>query len=243
MDKYPAKIKFCPIQEAVFEIRFSSFLPSQAVFGITYQTINKHFSDSKLIQLPILQLPEAVRQSDPNLVYQPLHRLQKGNLSISIGPKVISFANQAPYIGWTVWKEQLLTILSAFVEAGICHKIERSGLRYINILKVPLFDATNTKIQIINDTLTSQSTTMRTEIKKEAETIIMQLSNNVNVAVNNASFLGSVIDIDVLIDLNIDNAKFGEKMDEILNTSHTHEKELFFKLLKPDFLSTLEPLY
>lgn len=243
MIQYPIQITPCPIQQAIFEVRFTSHLPPEAVFGVIYQAISKHFNNSTLIQLPILQLPEAVRQSDPNLVYQPLYRLEKETLSISIGPKVITFSNQTPYSGWYEWKHHILTILEALVESGVCVTVERSGLRYINVFQEQLFDITSTKINVIDTVLISQSTTLRTEIKNELTTTILQLSNNVNIALNNESFIGSVIDIDVLSDLNVNNQFFGENIHEILETSHSKEKEMFFNLLKPEFLASLSPKY
>ncbi len=243
MSKFPVCIAPCPIHEAVFEVRFSSIFPSEAVFGIIYQAISKHFADATPIQLPILQLPEAVRQADPNLIFQPLHRLQKKNLSISIGPRVITFSNQAPYIGWEKWKAHILQVLDDLVKAGVCHNFDRAGLRYVNLIQQQLFDVTNVEINLFDEALASQSTTLRTEIKRDVESIVLQLSNNVNINTNNNTFIGSAIDIDVLSVLNLDNQAFGKNIQEILESSHNREKELFFNLLKSEYLSTLSPQY
>ncbi len=45
MIKVPIKIKKCPISEAVFEIRFSSDYPIDAIFGILYGGIKDFFTE------------------------------------------------------------------------------------------------------------------------------------------------------------------------------------------------------
>jgi uncharacterized protein (TIGR04255 family) len=52
---------------------------------------------------------------------------------------------------------------------------------------------------------------------------------------------GSVIDIDsFIVEINKD---FGAVLENFLERAHTIEKEMFFKLLKPEFLETLNPVY
>ena len=65
----------------------------------------------------------------------------------------------------------------------------------------------------------------------------LQLANNAN----NQNRLGSIIDIDTFRDHDLE--KFFSKKEEIINRGHTKEKELFYSLLKEDFLNTLNPIY
>ena len=66
----PKKITPCPIIESVVEIRFDSAIPAEAIFGVVYNAFNDIFPN-KPINLPILQIPEQIRNSDPNLQYKP----------------------------------------------------------------------------------------------------------------------------------------------------------------------------
>ena len=70
--RLPKALDPSPIKEAVVEIRFETPLPSEAVFGVVYNAIHDGYPE--LEKLPILQVPEAVRAADPNLMFQPHYR-------------------------------------------------------------------------------------------------------------------------------------------------------------------------
>ena len=72
----PTKITPCPIVEVIVELRFEADLPDEAVFGVIYSSFRNETGEIE--KLPILQLPEALRSTDPNLIYKPHYRLRKG---------------------------------------------------------------------------------------------------------------------------------------------------------------------
>lgn len=239
----PLKIKNCPIEEAVFEVRFSSIFPSEAVFGVFYQIINQNFSGAQLIPQPILQLPEAVRQSDPNLTYQSHHRLQLGNQGISIGPKVLAFSNQKPYIGWLEWSTFIERVVRQLISSRVFGVIERTGLRYINFFEQQLFDIANVEVKVIDSHLDSQSTTVRSEILDQGFIKVLQLANNVTINSAGKTYTGSALDIDILRNLGVENDAFGVALSDVMEALHSKEKELFFNILKQDYVETLLPIY
>ena len=55
------------------------------------------------------------------------------------------------------------------------------------------------------------------------------------------SAIGSVIDIETVLENNIDD--FFGQMKELVEEGHVEEKKLFFSLLKPEYLETLNPEY
>ncbi len=237
------KIDKCPIIESVFEIRFQSVYPQEAVFGIFFQNISSVFKDANLIKLPIMQLPEAVRLSDPNLKYQAHHRLQKENQSISLGPQVLILSIQKPYMGWLKWNSFIKKVLEALTINNVFKKIERTGLRYINVFEEEIFSIANIQINLINNVLNTQSTSLKTEIIDDDIVKIINILNKVNIKHNNKNFIGSMLDIDIISNFSLNNNEFNDEMDSILKISHDKEKELFFNLLKDDFLESLNPHY
>jgi uncharacterized protein (TIGR04255 family) len=89
--RFPTKISPCPIIESIVEIRFKTKLIPDAVFGVLYNAFKEDYPG--LIKLPILQLPAPVRDSDPNLIFQPHYRLSCKDFLLQIGPRVISLSN------------------------------------------------------------------------------------------------------------------------------------------------------
>ncbi len=91
MEKLPLSINPCPIIEAIFEIRFESSFPGDAIVGIVYNRFKAEFQN--VTQLPVLQLPAAIRTQDPNLKFSPHYKIENNNFIIQIGPNVFSLAN------------------------------------------------------------------------------------------------------------------------------------------------------
>ena len=243
MNKIPLKVKNCPIEEAVFEIRFSSMFPPEAVFGIFYQILNRNFPGSALIPQPILQLPEAVRQTDPNLLYQAHHRLQRDNQSIGVGPRTLTFSNQKPYVGWAAWSSFIEKVVQELVASKVFNVVERTGLRYINLFEAKLFEIADIEVKVIGSKLDSQSTTVRSEILDQDFVIILNLANNVNINSCGRTFTCSALDVDVLRNLGVDNDIFGKILSQVMIDSHQKEKELFFNILKQGHINSLDPTY
>lgn len=241
MNKLPVIIDPCPIKEAILEIRYSSAYPSDAVFGMFYGKIGKLFKD-KPVSLPILQLPEAIRRSDPALKYKAYHQFSKGNHSLNIGPDVLTFSTNEPYSGWKDWSVFFYDILAKSIAAEVMTKIERVGLRYINHFDNNILEKIHCEVNLVGKKLINESTNLRTEALDEDFIKILQIGNSVTMVKGNKSFSGSVIDIDILCNIK-DSKLFLENYEEVIEKAHNKEKELFFSLLKDSFLEEFNPSY
>jgi uncharacterized protein (TIGR04255 family) len=69
----PIKISPSPIVDSILELRFTTSLHHDAIFGIVYSAFKADYQKHE--SLPILQLPEPVRKTDPNLKFKPYYRL------------------------------------------------------------------------------------------------------------------------------------------------------------------------
>jgi len=244
MEKLPIRLELDPIVEAVFELRFISSYPPEAVFGIIYQIIQKEYPNMKNISLPITQIPGAVRNLDPNLKYKPHNKLQSNLWGINVGPNVISFSAQNPYMGWFKWKEIITKILKRIIDVEIFNVIERSGLRYINFIEKSVLQVTNVDITIVGKKLNAQQTSLRTEFQEDNYTETIQILNNANMFIDNKQKFGSLIDIDIAKDFANENVNFIYKeIENLLEESHSKVKSLFYKFLKDDYLNSLKPIY
>jgi uncharacterized protein (TIGR04255 family) len=243
MTKLPLELKKNIILEAIFELRFEPEPPQEAVFGVIYPIVIKKFQDLKPISLPILQMPEAVRNADINFKYQPLNRLQGDGISISIGPRVISFSIVKPYIGWSKWRPSIVDILNGLSAEHVIKNVERTGLRYLNFIEQDVFPLINAEVKIINSSVKPISTSVRAEIPEGEYIKALQLANNASINEKGQIKNGSLIDIDIVRNKKIQNYDFKINLETILDRSHLLAKQLFFDILKDEFLDKLEPVY
>jgi uncharacterized protein (TIGR04255 family) len=231
----PKSISPCPILDALFEIRFTSKIHPSAVFGMIYNVLQDDFP--KVENLPILQLPEAVRASDPNLKFKPLYRISNEKFVTQIGQDVLTISSFPEYSGWDEFSKQIFSILDRIEKVGIIDSVIRVGIRYINFFENDVFKDIDLKISINSEDITYKNTIIRTEIEQEAYKSSLQIANNAN----HNNRLGSIIDIDTFTESNLKN--FFLNKEELISGGHTKEKELFFSLLKEDFLKKLNPTY
>ncbi|MFN8429092.1 MAG: TIGR04255 family protein [Spirosomataceae bacterium] len=231
----PSRIEPCPIIDAIIEIRFTSKINANAVFGILYGVLQEDFKNVET--LPILQIPEVVRVSDPNLKYKPYYKISNEAIITQIGPDVITISSFPEYLGWKDFSQRIFKILNKIITTGIFEKIERLGIRYINFFETEIFNKVNLSVTLNSNNINLKNTIVRTEIEQESFTSTLQIANNVNI---NQKF-GSIIDIDTFTTFNLET--FFEEKEKIINSGHDKEKELFFKLLKSEFLKSLNPQY
>ena len=243
MTKLPSGLKSDTVLEAIFEMRFEPEPPNEAVFGVIYPIVMSKFSGLQHIPLPVLQLPDVVRNNDIQFKYQPLNRLQGTELSISIGPRVFSFSILKPYIGWGKWKPSILDILNKLSDSHVIKSVTRTGLRYLNFIERDVFPLVNVDVKIINSTVKPLSTNVRAEIAEGEYMKALQLANNASINEKGQNKKGSLIDIDVVRNKKITNYDFKINLETILDKSHMMAKQLYFDILKQDFLTELEPIY
>lgn len=233
--KLPKAIEPCPILDALFEIRFTPRIHPSAVFGMIYNILQEDFP--KVENLPILQLPEAVRAADPNFKFKPHYRISNQSFVTQIGPDVLTISSFPKYAGWNEFSKQIFRILDRVEKAGIIDSVIRIGIRYINFFDNDIFKNIDLKIFIRGNNIAYKNTIVRTEIEQRAFKNSLQVANNAN----HNNKLGSIIDIDTSTESNLNN--FFVNKEILTNSGHTIEKELFFSLLKNDFLKTLNPTY
>ena len=237
----PVKIEPCPIVEAVVEVRFSSPIPSEAIFGVVYSQVSSVFPEVE--SLPILQLPEAVRTQDPNLIYQPVYVLKKDNLHLKIGPRVLTFSNMEEYIGWKALQTVIEDTMKRLQGTEVIKFPERIGIRYINLFRFAVLKRLRVDISINEIDLSNQTTSLRTEVSEGDLRKIIQVSNNIGVNIPKYSGQGSLVDIDCIYHFPEQVTEFYTRYADILERAHFEEKKTFFSLLQEDFLNEFNPIY
>lgn len=238
----PKQISPCPIIEAIVELRFASApkVPADAIFGLAFEKLNKIYPT--VTNLPVLQVPEQIRQADPNLRYQAHHRFAQENFSFSLGPRVLIFSCSSPYIGWEAFFAKIQENLKLLLGIeGMIEHFERLGVRFINF-----FDGTtsvNIALNISANNLPLADVQFHSTFvyPEENFTTIIQIGNKVDVAIGSETKKGSVVDIDTFKQSTSEEIKtdlFG-----FIDRAHLSEKNIFFSLLKKEILDRLNPVY
>jgi uncharacterized protein (TIGR04255 family) len=242
--KYPKTIEPCPIVEAIIELRYDSDFPGDAVFGSIYALLDLKKDFPRVEQQPITQIPEAVRNQDENLRYQTCYVLTKDDaLQLRIGPHSIVFACINRYVGWDAFFAFASDYVRKLLKNNIFKRIERIGLRYVNLFQFSVLPKTNLKVSMPSGEIIGDSLTMRIEKKDTHFAKIVQVSNAVGIQSPSFKGTGSLIDIDC-ISPNLITPPFDEKsILDTIDTMHSREKEEFFRLLTTEFITSLNPKY
>lgn len=238
----PSKIEPCPLIDALIEIRFEALWAPSAVFGLIYNEIKDSYSGN-VINLPILQIPEQMRNADPNLKFKPLYRIEGEKAILQIGPDVFGISSRIPYIGWDEFCDHSATLINKIIQAKIVKRVLRLGHRYVNFFEGDILDNLTVQVSLGND-CEMENLLIRSEIKDGDFVNIMQLSNcaQYKSPSMNKGALGTIIDIDTIREYNTEDY-FITHVEQELNMAHRCEKKLFFSLLKPRFLGSLNPTY
>ena len=237
MNKLPKKISPCPIKEAIFEMRFDSELPEDAIFGFIYSKFRAEYS--KFETLPILQLPQVVRAQDPNLIYAPHYRLSNENTIIQIGPKLFSIANIGEYIGWNSFSMLIQETQKKVEETGVVLSISRAALRYINIFQdTNILESASFNAFLGEEELNNKKINFSAEMPTKKSISQVKIINSAEAVILGEKINGSIIDIDSAV-----NPQDFDCFTSAIEYSHTEEKKLFFKILGEQFTKTLNPEY
>ena len=242
MDRFlPSRIEKCPLIDALIEFRFEAAIAKSAVFGVIYNLIRNDYSGN-VINLPILQIPEQIREVDPNLKFKPLYRIEGDKFIIQIGYDVLSISSKMPYVGWPEFSQHSLSLINKIIQEGIIKRVSRLGHRYINFFRGDITNSLTMSFSM-TEKYVSENLLIRTDVRDGNFMNTLQFANNANYRPNpnTSEIVGSLIDIDTSREYS-DNF-FIENREQEINMAHECEKKLFFSLLKPTFLETLNPTF
>lgn len=237
IDKIPKRITPCPIAEAIVELRFDSSLTTEVILAVAFNEIKEKFS--KIVRLPIMELPAFVRDTDQNLKFSPHYQLANDDYIIQIGPKCFSITCPKDYKGWDGYSKQIKWAFDKLNKIKIVTKPIRLGVRYINFFEsCNIFEKIKLELALADNSLVNYQNVLRSEFDFDDFHCVIQLTNMAILADRNTK--GSSIDLDIMSEKNINGI---EKFETIINSAHDLEKKLFFSILKDDFLVEFNPEY
>jgi uncharacterized protein (TIGR04255 family) len=222
--------------EAVCEIRFDPIVPAEAVFGMAYAKIQSHVGNPKATPLAGLVSQLA---NEPNLKFQPHYRFESPDYLVQLGPQVFSVVTVGAYPGWAKFSTKVRDVMHAFFSAGVLDNISRLGLRYINFFDAhDIYKNIDLEIKFEGTVVDGRETAFSTILAEEFNHHVQIRKDNFMVARPDRK--GSIVDIDSFVLAPKTDLK---DFDKLIEVAHLEEKQIFFGLLKQEFLAQFKPQY
>lgn len=239
--RIPTHIELSPLIEATLDVRYDPELPPDAVFGVVYDVVRKRYGT--LQKLPILQLPDEIRQRDPNLIFQPYYKMASEAFQLQIGPRIFVLTSTA-YPGWPAFKNELVCLFSEFTNRSLFKRITRVGFRYINFFpEGDLSSTTKISLNMGDAPFEASKTFVRTELVRQRFSTVLQLTNGARIRIDKLLQAGFVIDLDVSTKDPQFGASWTDSFEELIEEGHLSLKQDFFGLLQEKLLEKLNPKY
>lgn len=239
LDKLPSHITPCPILEAVMEIRFVTGHDWALLPGLLFTLIREHYPIME--KLPIASMPEDILRNDPGFTYAPRMRFIGEKFVVQFGPRVVSLLTKGEYPGWNRVESELLWLLERLQSAGFIHEGERLGMRYIDFFEGDIFSRLVLDVRSNGQSVSGVEMNFATVFRRGDLTARLVLNNGALVTLGSKVASGSILDLDVWLDASGFDV-FGNALERF-EEAHRCNKEIFFGLLKTDFLDSLAPEY
>jgi uncharacterized protein (TIGR04255 family) len=154
----------------------------------------------------------------------------------------IAFNCLGNYILWDNYFALIKDVLNKIISTKLIKVFKRVGVRYINeYTNVELSNSMNFNFTFGFPELISSSYSFSSEFQYKNSRVVLNLNNNVPIIIDQKLTPTSTIDVDIIQEeINVTDA---HELFNVIDNSHTLEKEVFIRLLKKDFLESLNPKY
>jgi len=247
MTTLPIRLEKEPLIDAVFECRFIAEMSMANVLpGYLLSSLE---GTGPVVNLPAAELPSAVRNSDPNLTFSPLVRIDWGNFNLSVGDRSILVGCKLPYPGWTKFKAAILEVLGVLAGLNSIKSVMRYSMKYIDMIPAETLDEQAEILDLQLSVGEIKHTNERFNIRLDFEDgEFLHLLNLVSGASADIKAFGSrtglVIDTDTLKNVNDEPFQtWFENLSPNLDVLHAANKKMFFDCLSKNGLKELGPRY
>lgn len=235
------------LKETVVEVKYESDLPFEVLVGIFFNAFDDsyHYTNRPLKQQNIAS-PNSV-QGGINIQLGVSSIFYNDIITLLIQPNSFVFNVVEKYPGWEIYIDELKKALSVLVSTNHIKQFTRVGLRYISEYEEKdLKDCIKYSFSFGLPNIQSETSAFRGHFDYKNKKVILNLNNQlpVNKSDNphNLEIIKlSTIDVDVL-DENI-KVNDLEQLYYIIESNHQIEKEIFFSMIKDEFLKSLKPEY
>jgi len=235
--KIPKKIEPERLKDTIVEVRYKSEVPFEYRLGLCHRVL-------KLLNVnPILPFNSHSIELDPTnflTVDYPKNLFEDSTIRLRIMDDRLIFNSNGTYCGWKDFSQSIQNIVKNLYFEGLLGEFNWVGLRYVSEFeKIQVFEKLIWGFQYDWHSVKSVNTSFRTEWLDESDHVIVNLVNN---AQRESDFY-SLVDIDINYAIGLQPSTPVETLFEHIERLHDKEKTVFFGLMKPDFLESLNPIY
>ena len=235
----PKKIDSRCIKDAIVEVRYTSPFPFEILVGYIFQNLDETYTYTNRS----LSNPDFNQVDGINIRIGNQYLFFNDKIKLQIQPNSFIFNCLKEYILWPDYINEIERVLVQILKIDEIKLFTRIGVRYISEFEnINFMETLNFSFTFNQPDTISKTFSFKSEFAKDDCHVILQI-NNLLKRVDQDNTTYSQIDIDVINqNLNIDANNVETLLIEI-NKLHTIEKELFFGLLRADFLQSLNPIY
>lgn len=241
--KLPREIFPNPLLTSKVEVRFVSKLQSDEILGLAYPKFS-----SVLPTLRNSELPKEMKLKNDQLKYAPDFIMSNTDYSLSFSNNAIAFENVGGYKLWGNYYPFICQHLEEVIQLGIIDCIQVINVRYASLFDGEFSLETVIKPPEINlvgyKEAMSFFNTVLVPLNYPDYTIHLQVARSAKAEKGDISKSGILIDINASYSNKEKDANVSiERLYAIIDELHAQEKELFYTLLRPEFLASLNPKY
>lgn len=239
LERMPTRIRPCPILEAVLEIRFVTSESWDILPGLLFSGIRERYPIES--SLPAGKIPFDLFESGVIGLHVPLIEFRGENFIIHFGPRMLSLIARDPYPGWGSICREMSWLLEVLATVGFVREGERLGMRYVDFFDGDIFPNLVLDFRIGSESFSGPELSIAKVLRLGSFTTRLHVSNAACVPAESKVRNGSILDVDVW--LGPRGFSLFENGMERFGQAHDLQKQIFFGLLKPDFLEQLNPEY
>jgi len=248
MTNLPTALEHEPLVDAVFEVRvggghryLADLLPG-LLFGLL---------DPKpaIARLPAAEIPRPIRESDPNLAFAPITRLDWRHVTISFGSRNVVVGCKMPYPKWPSFKEAILDIVDKIARANIVAPIDRYSIKYVNVIRATTQAEQISKINLsvrVGDVEAKDDHLSVQVHRKEGDIlhILSVITGAQGQMPDGKKIVGAVVDIDSIRSIQFpDFATFSAQLAPAVESLRQANKVKFFSCLTQSTIDEMGPKY
>lgn len=243
--KSPNKISPDNIKSAIVEVRYVSKVPFDLVAGLLYKLFLEKNFEYTVRPMPNVPLTLSGAPQSFNIKVGNQNIYHNSKITIVVRPNSFAFTWNGAYQGWEEYLSEIEKALLLIDNGQVITSFARIGVRYISEYpNTNLQDCVLFGFSFNQPDVKSKSYQFKSEFERGDYAVLLSLNHNQQQVIADehkiTTVIASTIDIDIIRKLETNSVV---DLLNVLSEAHQIGKDLFFGILKPDFLKTLNPVY